>query len=156
MVRCRIGLLTSCSLDAPGVVRHHFGNGLIVGEPSGEATPRVKKLVELLQATGIETTLSPQIQRDVWFKLWGNMTVNPISALTGATTDLIMGDDYVRGFISAVMLEAKEIGRRIGIEIAQSFLPPREADWHDVLADGVGIALGLLAAWPITRMSLTD
>lgn len=110
----------SCSLDAPGVVRHHFGNGLIVGEPSGEATPRVKKLVELLQATGIETTLSPQIQRDVWFKLWGNMTVNPISALTGATTDLIMGDDYVRGFISAVMLEAKEIGRRIGIEIAQS------------------------------------
>lgn len=80
----------------------------------------MKKLVELLQATGIETTLSPQIQRDVWFKLWGNMTVNPISALTGATTDLIMGDDYVRGFISAVMLEAKEIGRRIGIEIAQS------------------------------------
>ena len=48
------------------------------------------------------------------------MTVNPISALTGATTDLIMGDDLVRGFISAVMLEAREIGRRIGIEITQS------------------------------------
>lgn len=110
----------SCSLDAPGVVRHHFGNGLIVGEPSGEATTRVQKLVELLKRGGIDATLSPQIQRDVWFKLWGNMTVNPISALTGSTTDLIMGDDYVRGFISAVMLEAKEIGRRIGIEIAQS------------------------------------
>jgi hypothetical protein len=101
-------------------VRHHFGNGLIVGEPSGEATPRVQKLVELLKSTGIDATLSPQIQKDVWFKLWGNMTVNPISALTGCTTDLIMGDDYVRGFISAVMLEAKEIGRRIGIEITQS------------------------------------
>ena len=110
----------SCSLDGPGVVRHHFGNGLIVGEPSGEATPRVKKLVELLKNGGFDATLSPQIQKDVWFKLWGNMTVNPISALTGATTDLIMGDDYVRGFISAVMLEAKEIGRRIGIEITQS------------------------------------
>jgi 2-dehydropantoate 2-reductase len=110
----------SCSLDAPGVVRHHFGNGLIVGEPSGEATLRVQKLVELLKGAGIDTTLSPQIQKDVWFKLWGNMTVNPISALTGCTTDLIMGDDYVRGFISAVMLEAKEIGRRIGIEITQS------------------------------------
>ena len=110
----------SCSLDAPGVVRHHFGNGLIVGEPSGEATPRVKKLVALLQSAGLDTTLSPQIQKDVWFKLWGNMTVNPISALTGVTTDLIMGDHYVRGFISAVMLEAKEIGQRIGIEITQS------------------------------------
>lgn len=44
----------------------------------------------------------------------------------------------------------------VGIEIAQSFLPPREADWHDVVADGIGIALGLLAAWPITRMSPTD
>ncbi|WP_457445292.1 VanZ family protein [Roseateles sp. P5_E4] len=42
------------------------------------------------------------------------------------------------------------IGYGIGIEIAQSFLPPREADWHDVVADSVGIALGLLAAWPIT------
>jgi 2-dehydropantoate 2-reductase len=110
----------SCSLDGPGVVRHHFGNGLIVGGPSGEATPRVKKLVELLKNGGFDATLSPQIQKDVWFKLWGNMTVNPVSALTGTTTDLIMGDDYVRGFISAVMLEAKEIGRRIGIEITQS------------------------------------
>jgi len=91
-----------------------------VGEPSGEATQRVKKLVELLKNGGFDATLSPQIQKDVWFKLWGNMTVNPISALTGTTTDLIMGDDYVRGFISAVMLEAKEIGRRIGIEITQS------------------------------------
>jgi 2-dehydropantoate 2-reductase len=110
----------SCSLDGPGVVRHHFGNALIVGEPSGEATPRVQELVALLKSAGFDTTLSPQIQKDVWFKLWGNMTVNPISAMTGVTTDLIMGDDYVRGFISAVMLEAKEIGRRIGIEITQS------------------------------------
>ena len=110
----------SCSLDGPGAVRHHFGNGLILGEPSGEATSRVQQLVALLARAGIDTTLSPQIQKDVWFKLWGNMTVNPISALTGATTDLIMGDDLVRGFISAVMLEAREIGRRIGIEITQS------------------------------------
>jgi 2-dehydropantoate 2-reductase len=47
------------------------------------------------------------------------MTVNPISAITGATTDLIMDDDLVRGFISAVMLEAREIGARVGIPIAQ-------------------------------------
>ena len=110
----------SCSLDAPGVVRHHFGNGLIIGEPSGEATPRVAALQALLQRGGLDTKVSAQIQKDVWFKLWGNMTVNPISALTGATTDLIMDDDLVRGFISAVMLEAKEIGARMGIAITDS------------------------------------
>ncbi|MES2531805.1 MAG: 2-dehydropantoate 2-reductase [Pseudomonadota bacterium] len=110
----------SCSLDAPGVVRHHFGNGLIIGEPSGSATPRVEELAALLVRGGIEARVSPQIQKDVWYKLWGNMTVNPISALTGATTDLIMNDDLVRGFISAVMLEAKDIGARIGITIAES------------------------------------
>lgn len=110
----------SCSLDAPGVVRHHFGNGLILGEPSGQATARVQQLAELLKRGGIEATVSPQIQRDIWFKLWGNMTMNPISALTGATTDRILDDELVRGFISAVMLEARDIGARIGIPIDQS------------------------------------
>ena len=109
----------SCSVDAPGVVRHHFGDGLIVGEPSGQVTPRVQALHALLQKADFNATLSPQIQKDIWYKLWGNMTVNPVSALTGATTDLILDDELVRGFISSVMLEAKAIGERIGIPIAQ-------------------------------------
>jgi len=109
----------SCSVDSPGLIRHHFGNKLIIGEPSGEKTARVQQLLPLLRDAGFETLLSEQIQKDIWFKLWGNMTVNPISALTGATTDLIMGDDLVRDFISSVMLEAKEIGARLGIAIDQ-------------------------------------
>jgi len=109
----------SCSVDEPGLVRHHFGNQLILGEPSGEKTGRVLQLAALLEKAGFEARVSEQIQKDIWFKLWGNMTVNPISALTGATTDLIMEDELVRGFISQVMLEAKEIGARIGIPIAQ-------------------------------------
>ena len=109
----------SCSLNSPGFVKQHFGNKLIVGEPSGERTPRVSELVALLEKAGFETVLSEQIQKDAWYKLWGNMTVNPVSAMTGATTDLIMNDDLVRGFISRVMLEAREIGGRIGIPIAQ-------------------------------------
>lgn len=110
----------SCAVEAPGVVRHHFGNRLIVGEPSGEATARVRDLAALLTNAGFETELSPQIQKDAWYKLWGNMTVNPISAITGATTDKLLDDDLVRGFISKVMLEAKEIGARIGVPIAQT------------------------------------
>ena len=109
----------SCSLDAPAVVRHHFGDGLIVGEPGGGLSERVQALTALLQTAGFKTTASPQIQKDIWYKLWGNMTVNPISALTGATTDRILGDDLVRGFVSSVMLEAKAIGDHIGIPIDQ-------------------------------------
>jgi 2-dehydropantoate 2-reductase len=109
----------SCSVDAPGVIRHHFGNGLIIGEPSGEQTPRVQALADLLVRAGFAASVSAQIQKDAWYKLWGNMTVNPISAFTGATTDRILGDELVRDFISKIMLEAKEIGARIGIPIAQ-------------------------------------
>ena len=109
----------SCSVDAPGLVRHHFGNKLIVGEPSGHKTQRMQMLAALLETAGFEVLLSEQIQKDIWFKLWGNMTVNPISALTGATTDLILKDDLVRGFISSVMLEAKAIGTQLGIVIDQ-------------------------------------
>jgi 2-dehydropantoate 2-reductase len=109
----------SCSLNGPGFVRQHFGNKLIVGEPSGEKTSRVLHLVSWLEKAGFETVLSGQIQKDAWYKLWGNMTVNPVSAITGATTDLILNDDLVRGFISAVMLEAREIGAHVGIPIDQ-------------------------------------
>jgi 2-dehydropantoate 2-reductase len=117
----------SCALSAPGVTSHHFGNKLIIGEPSGEKTPRVRELTALLERAGFETVLSEQIQKDIWYKLWGNMTVNPISAFTGATTDRILDDDLVRGFVSSVMLEAREIGGRIGIPIAQ-----RPEDRHQV------------------------
>jgi 2-dehydropantoate 2-reductase len=109
----------SCALKEPGFVQHHFGNKLIIGEPSGAKTQRVQELAALLGKAGFETVVSEQIQKDAWYKLWGNMTVNPVSAMTGATTDLILNDDLVRGFISAVMLEAREIGARVGIPIAQ-------------------------------------
>ncbi len=109
----------SCSLRAPGEVDHHFGNGLIVGEPSGNLSARGQALQAMLADAGFDASLSPHIQKDVWYKLWGNMSVNPISALTGATTDKIMDDPLVRSFISSVMLEAKEIGARIGLAIEQ-------------------------------------
>ncbi len=109
----------SCSLLSPGFVLHHFGNRLILGEPSGGSSQRVQELAALLHSAGVGAEISPHIQRDTWFKLWGNMTINPISAITGATTDLILGDALVRDFVSRVMLEAKEIGARLGLPIDQ-------------------------------------
>jgi 2-dehydropantoate 2-reductase len=109
----------SCALRGPGHVLHHFGNQLIIGEPGGGISERVQALAALLHRAGIEAQPSEQIQKDCWYKLWGNMTVNPISAITGATTDKIMDDELVRGLVTAVMLEAKAIGASIGIPIAQ-------------------------------------
>ena len=110
---------TSCSLEAPGFVRQHFGNRLLVGEPNGTRSARLQALADTLQRGGIDVELTDRIQKDIWFKLWGNLTLNPISALTGATTDRILDDDLVRGFVSAVMLEARAIGDKLGLPIDQ-------------------------------------
>jgi 2-dehydropantoate 2-reductase len=109
----------SCSVDAPGVIRHRMGNGLIVGEPAGGASERAQALATLLQRAGFEVTLSAQIQQDIWYKLWGNMTMNPVCAMTGASADRVLDDELARNFLSAVMLEAREVGARIGIPITQ-------------------------------------
>jgi 2-dehydropantoate 2-reductase len=110
----------SCSVESPGVVKHHFGSKLIIGEPAGGESARVRELAALLAKAGFEVEVSPQIQRDAWYKLWGNMSTNPVSAITGATTDRILADDLVCEFTSRVMLEAREIGARIGVPIAQT------------------------------------
>ncbi|MEO8859605.1 MAG: 2-dehydropantoate 2-reductase, partial [Burkholderiaceae bacterium] len=109
----------SCSVASPGVVRHGFGNKLIVGEPSSERSERLLALSALLERAGFEAPMSDQIQREIWFKLWGNMTINPVSAITGATSTQVLDDALVRGFCSQVMDEAKRIGAAMGIEIEQ-------------------------------------
>ncbi|MBW8470412.1 MAG: 2-dehydropantoate 2-reductase [Thiobacillus sp.] len=117
-----IGCVVHASAAAPQPARIERikNNQLILGEPAGGVTPRVQALAELLGAAGFGVTVSERIQRDIWFKLWGNMTINPISAITGAPCDRILDDPLVRGFVSAIMLEAKAIGARIGIPIDQS------------------------------------
>jgi 2-dehydropantoate 2-reductase len=60
------------------------------------------------------------VRYDIWYKLWGNMTMNPVSALTGATMDRLLADPLVRQFCSAAMAEAAAIGERIGCRIEQS------------------------------------
>jgi 2-dehydropantoate 2-reductase len=102
------------------VIQHIAGNGLIFGEPGGGESQRLKSLVDLFAGAGFAATASPRIQKDIWYKLWGNMTMNPISALTAATCDRILDDDLVEAFILRVMTEAQEIGARIGCPIEES------------------------------------
>jgi 2-dehydropantoate 2-reductase len=110
----------SCLVSQPGRIVHQNGNGLIIGEPSGAQTERLKAVADVLLGARFDVTVSPRIQQDIWYKLWGNMTMNPISALTGATADKILDDELVAAFILEVMAEASEVGRRVGCPIAQS------------------------------------
>lgn len=110
----------SCTSPEPGVVRHVMGNGLIVGEPTGGASARVQQLAALLEQAGFAVTVSADIRYDIWYKLWGNLTMNPVSAITGATIDRLLDDELVREFCSAAMREAAAIGRLIGCDVTQS------------------------------------
>jgi 2-dehydropantoate 2-reductase len=110
----------SAAAVEPGVTVRRAGAGLIIGEPGGGGSERVAELAAVLDEAGFAATVSDRIQRDVWYKLWGNMTMNPISALTGATTDRILDDDLVAGFVRSVMVEAAAIGDRIGCSVPQS------------------------------------
>ena len=110
----------TCSVVEPGRGHHGFGRGLIVGEPSGAVSARVSALAARLDAAGFETTVSKRIQADVWYKLWGNMTMNPMSALTGATCDRLLDDPLLDRFTLAIMAEAAAIGEKIGCPIRQS------------------------------------
>jgi 2-dehydropantoate 2-reductase len=110
----------SCKTPEPGVVQHVMGQGLIVGEPTGGTSARVTRLASELNAAGFECTVSQRIQQDIWYKLWGNMTMNPVSAFTGATVDRILDDELANEFCRRMMDEAKAIGAAIGCPVEQT------------------------------------
>ncbi|HEY6513767.1 MAG TPA: 2-dehydropantoate 2-reductase [Burkholderiaceae bacterium] len=103
----------------PGLVEHKMGQGLIVGEPAGGESARVRALAEALRGAGFDVTVSTDVRRDIWYKLWGNMTINPVSAITGAPTDRVLDDPLVLAFCSAAMREAAQVGAAIGCAIDQ-------------------------------------
>jgi 2-dehydropantoate 2-reductase len=109
-----------CMTPEPGVVRHMMGNQLILGEPTGGASERAERVGELLRAGGFDVTVSANIRSDLWYKLWGNMTMNPVSAMTGATLEDVLDDPLVREFCSGAMLEAAVIGERLGLPIRET------------------------------------
>ncbi len=118
-----IGCVThfACSAPEPGVVKQAMGERIIVGEPRGgdpARSPGCAASMTAFSKAGFQVEASHCIQKDIWFKLWGNMTVNPVSAITGATGDRILDDPDVRNFMSRCMLEAAAIGGRIGLPIS--------------------------------------
>ena len=118
VVGCVVHL--TCSSPEPGLIRHGFGDRLIIGEPAGGASARVEAIVAALAGAGFSAEASADIRHDIWFKLWGNMTMNPVSALTGAESHSIIDDPLVLAFMLGTMEEARRIGAQIGCAITQS------------------------------------
>jgi len=110
----------ACTVPEPGLVRHVMGRRFILGEMLGGPSESLRDVAALFSRAGVEVEISERIQRDIWFKLWGNMTMNPVSALTRATADRILDDELVRGFISRVMVEAEELAKHFGCATGQS------------------------------------
>ena len=98
----------------PGVISHIYGDKFGLGEPNRQETARVKTLAAAFQAGGLKGVIYPEIRNDIWLKLWGNLCFNPISALTGATLDVMATDPGTRRIAHLMMEEAERIGRRIG------------------------------------------
>ena len=90
------------------------------GIAGGGVSARVESISDLLTTAGFDVTRSTRIRYDIWYKLWGNMTMNPISALTGSTVDRVLDDPELRQFCTAAMLEAAAIGARIGCAVLES------------------------------------
>jgi 2-dehydropantoate 2-reductase len=118
IIGCVVHLGAVC--PEPGLIKPLSLKTLIIGEPSGALSLRLQTLAKLLTRAGFDTKLSASIQNDIWYKLWGNMTMNPISALTGATMDRILGDPLVEEYCRQIMTEAKAVGEKIGCSIGQS------------------------------------
>lgn len=110
----------SAAIVSPGHVAHRMGGTILVGEPIGGPSTRADAIADLLGAAGFDATASTDIRSQIWYKLWGNLTMNPVSAITGATLDDVLADPLVRDYCSAAMAEVALIGERIGCTITQS------------------------------------
>jgi 2-dehydropantoate 2-reductase len=104
----------ACEISEPGVILHKSGDRFSLGEPDGERSERAVQLSDLMRAGGLKAPVKPRIRDEIWIKLWGNCSFNPISALTGASLDLIGNDPACHAVVSAMMEECRKVGLALG------------------------------------------
>lgn len=110
----------AAAIAAPGVIRHIEGNRFTLGEPDGSKSERVLALAQLFGSAGLKAPARPDIRSEIWIKLWGNLSFNPISALTRATLDAIIADVGTRALAAAMMAEAQQVAEALGIRFPLS------------------------------------
>ncbi|HSY95687.1 MAG TPA: 2-dehydropantoate 2-reductase [Steroidobacteraceae bacterium] len=117
----------ACEVSAPGVIVHHDLNRFIIGEPDGSRSSRVLELSEVLTQAGFDAPVRDNIRWNIWLKLWGNVCFNPISVLTQATLDRIIGEPQLRALCQTMMLETKAVNEALGVQIPADMLERRLA-----------------------------
>ena len=116
MIGCAV--YPAAEVPEPGVIEHVEGDRFSLGEPSGGKTERIIALSEALIAAGFKAPIRPKIRNELWVKLWGNLSFNPISALTHATLETIGTDLGTREIARRMMLEGQAIGEALGVRFA--------------------------------------
>lgn len=122
----------AAEIEAPGVIAHHYGDRMPVGEPSGEKSARAVELARLLTAAGLKSQVRPNLRNEIWLKLWGNLSFNPVSVLTNGTLEDLASDPGTRRVLRSMMLEAQAIAEALGVTF------PVEVDERIGMASRVG------------------
>ena len=114
VVGCVIHL--AASTPEPGLISHNMGARLILGEPGGRNTARTKRIADALTTAGFEVAVSNAIEKEFWVKLLGNVSFNPVSALTVTTADQLIQNQEVKAYMVEIMREVLAIGRAVGVD----------------------------------------
>ena len=116
-MRRTIGCVTyvAAHVVEPGVVHHTLHDRFVVGEPAGPVSEDCTRIADVITGSGLVGKASADIRDEIWLKLWGNLALNPISALTGGTMGGMCADVDTRSLVKTIMGEAREVGRRLGI-----------------------------------------
>jgi 2-dehydropantoate 2-reductase len=119
---CAIGCVVypAAEVIAPGVISHSYGDRFSLGEPDGSRSPRIEAISRLLIGAGLKAPIRPKIRDEIWVKLWGNLCFNPLSALTGATLDILTSRPDLRATCRAMMLEGQAVAESLGVNFAIS------------------------------------
>lgn len=105
----------AAEIEAPGIIAHHYGDRMPLGEPSGEKSPRAQVLSKLLIDAGIKSPVRDRLRDEIWLKLWGNLSFNPVSVLTYGTLEDLATDTGTRRVIRAMMDESRKVAEALGV-----------------------------------------
>lgn len=106
----------AADIVAPGVIQHTYGNRMPIGESDGSRSERAQALSKALIAAGMRSPVRPRLRDEIWMKLWGNLSFNPISLLTQATLATLATDPGCRQAVAALMREGKAVAEALGIK----------------------------------------
>jgi len=106
----------AAEVNEPGVIKHIEGNRFSLGEPDGSKSDRAVALSQALSQAGLKAPVRPKLRDEIWVKLWGNLSFNPISALTHATLDVLCTDEGTRQVARNMMVEAQQIAEALGVK----------------------------------------